>query len=93
MVDVTGIDRDELLEALWREAKTAGFFDVFPVPPPAWDLHRAKAELKGKTFVDYCLGRSIKTDVYTKENLIDGWLYDRDNGQGAFARVVKKLKK
>ena len=44
MVDVTGIDRDELLEALWREAKTAGFFDVFPVPPPAWDLHRAKAE-------------------------------------------------
>jgi hypothetical protein len=91
MVDVSGVDRDKLLEALWRNSKPSHFFASRGMPAPIWNLERAKSELRG-TYADYCCGRCIKTDVYTKDNVIDGWLYDRDNGQGAFERIVKTLK-
>jgi hypothetical protein len=91
MVDVTGIDRKELLEALWNNAQPAAFYILQNIDPPPFKLESAMKTTHG-TYVDYACGRCIKADVFRKEDVIDPRLYDRDHGEGAFQRVVDSLK-
>jgi len=46
MVDVTGIDRDKLLLALWTNSKPAAFFKNIPHMIPSFDLNQAKLETR-----------------------------------------------
>lgn len=45
MVDVTGIDRQELLRALWENAEPAAFFQHIPIKP-SFHLDEALAEVQ-----------------------------------------------
>jgi hypothetical protein len=93
MVDVTGIDRKELLQALWENAKPAGFFTMASVPSHIFDIQSAMKAIRFETFVDYACGRSIKAEIFTEENRIDPNWYDLDYGKGAFQKVVDTLRK
>jgi hypothetical protein len=91
MVDVSGIDRVELLRALWENSSPAVFFAHSGMSPSVFDEREAR-EHRGE-YVDYFCGRCIKSNVFTKENVIDPGLYDRDFGQGAFQKVVDRLRR
>ena len=88
-VDISGIDKVELLKALWKGMKPASFYMRTGVPPPSFDEKTAKEAVK--KYIDYFQGRCIKTDI--RRNIADPCLYDRDAGPGAFAQIVANLKK
>uniref|UniRef100_A0A6C0CAZ2 Uncharacterized protein n=1 Tax=viral metagenome TaxID=1070528 RepID=A0A6C0CAZ2_9ZZZZ len=83
-IDISDLDRDTLLEALWQRSKPGRFFAPF-------DLREAKKQL-WDGYADYICGRVIKTDIYS-EDTVDPSMYDRDNGAGAFQSVVDKMRR
>ena len=88
-VDISNIDKVQLLRALWNESKTAGFFSSGNMITPAWDDSEASTAVK--RYIDWFQGRVIKSDL--TGNIVDPWGYDHDNGQGKFASVVASLRK
>lgn len=94
LVNVEGIDRKVLLRKLWENAKPASFFTLQDIPSPAFSLEIALGQLQSNgVYADYICGRCIKTNVFAKEDTIDGRLYDREYGQGSFQKVVNQCKK
>ncbi len=88
-VDIRGIDKVVLLYALWSNMEPSKHFGpggtgFCMVPPPSFN--RSKAADAVKTYIDYYDGRCIKTDL--SGDSVNPYLYDRDAGQGAFARIV-----
>ncbi len=93
-IDTTGIDRAQLLAALFNAALPGHNMAriAYDEQPEAMTATEAQELLdSGRTYFDYHRGRVIKCDV--TEDHIEGWLYDRDNGKGAAARVVEDLRK
>ena len=89
-IDITNIDRDRLLEALWNRSKPAAFFGSSNITPPEFNLSGAKSEISHDGYADYVCGRPIKTNIYTQTR-IDPYFFDRDAGHGAFQEVVNSL--
>ena len=89
-IDITNIDRDSLLEALWNRSKPAVFFQSNNVTPPKFTLSEAKLHVRSNGYVDYVCGRAIKTNIYTQDQ-VDPYGFDRDAGKGAFQEVVDSL--
>ncbi len=97
-VDTTGIDRAELLAALYDRAQPQGLGFMHFNPQPmtkgeAQELIRAFTRnhnpAEPECYFDYLRGRVMKIDVMP--DLLDPWGYDRDNGAGAVAEVVAGL--
>lgn len=90
-VDISGLDKLRLLEALWQGSRTAGFFRASGVAAPEFDVEEARIEGErcGWDF-DYFNGRVIKLNL--SGDFVNPWGYDRDCGQGAVARVVSSLR-
>ncbi len=88
-IDISGLNRDELLEGLWNKAPYASFFKYNGVQPPNFDL-KAKTEYDNKS-IDYFCGKPIKANIYSSD-AVDPVYYDRDSGNGAFASVVATLR-
>ncbi len=89
-VDITGLDKDVLLRALWTRSQPASFFELSGVSPPPFNLNKAKCQLQNG-YADYVCGRVINADIYNKDT-VNPSNYDRDNGIGAFAEVVTNLR-
>lgn len=88
MLSITGVDKVELLRKLWEKKKPAVFFAYHPhVPVPTFDDDLARKAVTG--YIDYFQGRCIKTDLSQDE--ADPRVYDRDEGEGAFKRVLANL--
>lgn len=89
-VSIAGLDKTALLQALYERARPQGMgilrydFEERPLSPEV-----AAAALAGG-YIDYLGGRSLKVDLSGDE--VDPWLYDRDNGAGALAEVVQRLR-
>lgn len=92
MIDVSGIDKGDLLAALHNNTKPLGL----------GRLHDLKRDITGEEVrkemgeylvdgrhIDYYHGRPIKIFF---GDAIDPAMYDRDAGTGAFQRVVDKLR-
>jgi len=90
-VDISGIDKDTLLEALWENSEPATLFRMPGMKSPLFDLNEAKASLDDG-YADYICGRVIKTDIYSTY-VVDPRMYDTYLGEGAFTRVVQSLRK
>ena len=90
-VDISGIDKHQLLQALWTRSKPATFFGQSGRVPPDFNLTVAKSQLSNDGYADYICGRAIKTNIY-QEDIVDPYLYDRDAGEGAFQEVVDSLR-
>lgn len=95
MIDIRGIDKATLLAALVNAAKPAGRGRLHDDGKPmtreeavAWivEVGRFGPEL----YFDYVKGRPIK--VYLERDTLEERLYDRDQGEGAAARVVAALR-
>ncbi len=97
-VSIKGLDRAEVLAALYNASRTqgAGVLQYVDRPLP---LEEARAVLaradSGKAVgfgsIDYLHGRVISVDL-TEGDSFDPRLYDRDNGQGAAARAIDQLR-
>ena len=83
LIDINDIDKDELLYELWNNSKII-FKNV------SFNLITAKKEMK-ENYPDYVCGRSIKLDIYNS-NLIDPFLYDRDNGNNKVFQIVQDIR-
>ena len=87
-INISGIDRVELLKALWHNSPPAAFFGFNGMPPPEWN--QTEAQKAVKNYVDYYCGRIIKCDL--SGDVADTSLYNRDNGDGAFERIVAEMR-
>lgn len=80
LVDITGIDRTELLKELWLNSKDARFYTLNNIDSPYGKQFKYPTDDEVKSFkrcgdVDYYKGRMIKCDVYGESNKLDPWLY------------------
>lgn len=91
-VDISGLDKVDVLYAIWQASSPAAWFGQFMgVPPPVFNWEEARRDLgRHGCYVDYFCGRCIKLDF--RSDALDPRLFDRDYGQGAVARAVQKLR-
>jgi hypothetical protein len=90
-VDITGLNKDEVVRALWRNSKPASVYVLSAIPLPELDESLVKRVLSSdRPYFDYLCGRVMKTDFST--NFLNPWLYDRDNGEGSMKEIVEKLR-
>lgn len=90
MVDITGIDKAKLLAALVNNAGGQGMGYLLASMAPSFTEEQAQEALAQNTRFDYVGGKSCKVDL--DSNYLEPFLYDRDNGEGAVARIVKSLR-
>lgn len=90
MIDISGLDKAEVLAALYNRAKAQGmgFLHYTPGDMPIADAQKLVAE---HTYFDYVNGRVMKVDL--SKDMLDPFLFDRDNGQGAAQTVIDQLTK
>ncbi len=101
MINIAGLDKAEVLAALYNRAQALGMgllhYDPTPMTP-----EEAKEILDGTIcdlspgaknypFFDYLKGRVMKVNIAGEE--LDERLYDRDNGTGAAFRALEQLLK
>ena len=88
MIDISKLDKAEVLVALYNNARPQGMGFLHFNPK---DMTKTEAVilLKEDTYFDYVAGRVMKVDLSKDE--FDPGLYDRDNGEGAAARALENL--
>ena len=89
-VDIKGVDKVALLKVLWEMSSPASFFIMSGRTPPKWGETGDPIEAV-KDYIDYFCGRMIKSDL-TGDSASPS-MYDRDIGEGSFARAVEIAKK
>ncbi len=107
MIDTSGIETWRIVQALYNRAKPLGLGylqfepgglsddDAKAFVKDAEDRWNALPEERRKGdnhygYIDYMRGRVVKTNPFS--NPIDPRLFDRDNGQGACAEAIDKLR-
>lgn len=89
MLNIAGINKADLLVALYNNSRTQGLGFLSAKPG---DMRREEAAelLRGTQDFDYLHGRVMKVNL-SKDEFDPRW-YDRDLGQGAAQRVVEALR-
>ena len=85
-INISGLDKAEVLRALYNNAKTQGMGILHYTPE---DMTRDEAQTildGGQVYFDYLKGRVMKVDL--KGSTLWPDLYDRDNGPGAAQRAL-----
>lgn len=80
VIDISNLDKAEVLSALYNAAKTQGL-GIFQYNPTPMSVDEARGELEKNTRFDYHKGRVMKVDL--SGDTLNAFLYDRDNGEGA----------
>lgn len=90
-IDISGLDKAEVLAALFNASKQQGlgFLDSSGTSPMTVEDARLYTSREGSQYYDYLRGRVMKVDLSKDE--LQAELYDRDNGQGAAARALSPL--
>jgi hypothetical protein len=83
-VNISGLDKVELLRRLWTNMKPAAFYTTIPRPIPEFDTVLAQEAVL--SYIDYFCGRCIQCDL--SGNTVNTKFYDRDAGRDSFARIV-----
>lgn len=90
-VDITGLDHAAVLAALYNRARPQGL-GMLNYTPEDMTVDEARGLLDQFTYFDYVKGRVMKVSLRPEADSIDPRLYDRDNGHGALAEVVAKVR-
>ena len=93
-IDITGIDKAELVSALFNVSKPVGLgflVERHNKPMTQEDAQHIIDTRRGSLCFDYLQGRVMKVDLTGDQ--FDSGDYDRDNGQGRAQQVVDTLKK
>lgn len=88
-VDITGLDKKEVLKQLWLGSEPAVVFAMNSSEPPGYSSEEAEKAIK-EGYVDYLCGRAIKSPINTDK--LDSWKYDRYNGSGSMQKAVDIVK-
>lgn len=93
IIDISGLDKAEVLAALYNNSRPPGMGMLHYVPGdlPIEEARAYLADRVGFEGAEYLKGRVIKTNI--SGDTFDPWLYDRDNGEGAAARAIDALRK
>lgn len=95
-VNIKGLDKAKVLQALFNNSKYQGFnswMEEDQEYKKSQNMTEEKARSiieNGSTQFDYLQGRVMKIDI--SGDTLDPWGYDRDNGQGAAARALQNIK-
>lgn len=89
VVDIKGLDKAEVLAALYNAAKPQGMGFMHYDPKPM-TVEEARKILTQYAYFDYLKGRVMKVDL--NDDTFDPWGYDRDNGQGRAQEVIDSLR-
>lgn len=98
MIDIKGLDKAEVLLALWNASRMQGmsflgFSGPLTLSKAVECVEQARhTGMSGKEeiYFDYLNGKVMKIDIAPDE--IDPRLYDRDNGEGAAQRAIDNLR-
>ena len=80
------VDAAKLLSALHNGTQPLGMGHLHDIGSLSVADAEVVLEKTGKFEFDYLFGRPLK--VYARDGVVDGRLYDRDAGEGAFAHAV-----
>jgi len=90
VVDISGLDKVEVLRALYAKSKVQGM-GRYAFVPGDLDYSEAKEILEcQRGYVDYLKGRVMKVSL--TEDTLNTRLFNRDNGTGAAEDVIKNLR-
>ena len=90
MINIEGVDKAELLAALFNGSQQQGMGFLDPKGAKAMTVEDARSIIdSGDLDFDYLHGRVMKIGLGGDK--LDPWLYDRDNGEGAALGAVKHL--
>lgn len=95
MVNIKGLDKAEVLYALWRHSHVQGlsFMGLSPegfTLQKAHELIKERQEKNARLYFDYVEGHVIKCDL--SRDSFDEFLYDRDCGSGAAENAINELR-
>lgn len=96
MIDIKGLTKASVLAALYNASRPQGlgFLHFTPEDMTEQEAERALTADIGPfqrpMYFDYVRGRVLKVDL--SKDAFDPRLYDRDNGEGAAASVIEKLR-
>jgi len=88
-INIEGLDKAEVLASLYNSSKPLGL-GILHFKNEDMGVKEAKELLQENTYFDYLHGRVMKVDL--KGTDIRVGMYDRDNGEGAFASVISSLR-
>ena len=91
MIDTRGLNKADVLTALYNNAKPHGLGFLHYKPE---DMTRKQAEKileSGQTYFDYLYGRVMKVDLKSDDGF-EEWLYDRNNGTGAAQKAIEGIR-
>lgn len=88
-ISLSGLDKAEVLAALYNAAKPQGLGFLHYNPSPM-TVEEARQHLAGSTYFDYLQGRVMKVNLSGDE--LESRSYDRDNGEGTAERVINALR-
>ena len=89
-IDITGISKTQLLIALYAGARPQGMGYLHFDPAPMTEQEAAALMEAQDGRFDYVKGRVLKVNLSL--DILSPYLYDRDNGEGACARIVASVK-
>jgi len=87
-IDISKLDKAEVLCALYNNSRPLGFGFLHYTPEPMTRDEAAKLLVKTQHF-DYLKGRVMKIDL--SSSMLRVKLYERDNGSGAVAEALRPL--
>ena len=91
MVDIKGLDKAEVLKALYDQSHLQGSGFLQAVPNGTVTVEHCRELLNHGTYFDYLYGKIMKVDLKSDDGFEER-LYDRDNGVGAAQRAIDFLK-
>lgn len=89
-IDISKLDKAEVLAALFNNSRQQGMGLLFPSGKQNMTVKEAYEELKETKRFDYLRGRVLKVNL--EGDSFRPGLYDRDNGQGAAQAAIANLK-
>ncbi len=87
-MDISGLDKAEVLAALYNQAKAQGM-GFLQHTPEDMTTEDARELLSKDTYFDYVQGRVMKIRLDGDE--LNTFLYNRDNGYQAAEAVLERL--
>lgn len=90
MINIKGLDKAEVLKALYDRSHIQGMGWLQAVPDGFVTVEHCRELLHEDTYFDYLYGRVLKVDLSGDE--FDERLYDRDCGAGAARQAINKLR-
>lgn len=89
MIDIKGLDKAEVIKALYRGAQPLGL-GVLSFETGGLQDSEAQQLAESGTYIDYLHGRVMKVDL--SGDAFNEALYDRDNGQGKAQAIIDSLR-